>query len=57
VTDEAVLAALGTIRQDVRSLIAAVARLEGIVRPEPPEEPWCNIEGCNCHPKPPADLS
>ena len=39
---------IGALRQDVRSLIAAVARLEGIVRPEPSEVD-CRVPECNCH--------
>jgi hypothetical protein len=48
---ERIYAALGTIRQDMGALHAAVSRLEGIVVPTGSEEPWCNVPECNCHAK------
>jgi len=38
-TNEAVLAALGAIRQDVRAIMASLCRLEGNGFPVPPEGP------------------
>ena len=45
--EEACMATLGALRQDVRALLAAVARLEIIVGPAPPQ----GASECNCHTK------